>query len=587
MTETHTGAGATPDRLTWRCLIVAAMATSFVIGSPFLAVAGPATPADYAASDWASFHDGVARLGVNGAESIIGVDNAANLTLDWSFMTGDEVWSSPAVAGGIVYVGSDDKKVYALDALAGTVIWTKTTGDRVRSSASVTGGVVYIGSDDNKVYALDALTGSTIWTATLGDNVENSSPLVANGMVYVGDLDGYFYALDKNTGAVIWKDKLWAVRGSAAYASKTLYVGSDQSKLFALNADTGATVWSATPGGRLRGTPAVTGGVVYVGGDNYRVYAYNASNGTLKWQTDVLPGLGIVRSTPAVWNGNVYVDTGETSPMDSHFYVFDIDTGEQVCNHEMADYATSSVAIANGVAYVGSFSHQLYAFDATDCTKLWDSGFTLMGGGIPSSPAVSNGVVYVGSEDGGLYAFHLSAGPPVGTYVDIGDSFFDPTDAIGHDLGTAVQWTNIGLLKHTATDTTGMDLFDSGSLSTGGTYTYTVIAAGIYSYQDSLHSGVTGTVKAPMILTPTSGTTSTVFTIQWATAAPSSGFVYDVQIQRPGSTAWSDWKTGVTTTTATFVADSGKGTYSFKAHMRQSSTGNSTNYSPFKSIVVS
>ena len=59
------------------------------------------------------------------------------------------------MAGGTVYVGSDDHKVYALDAATGHLRWTYTTGGAV-SGPAVAGGTVYVGSGDHKVYALDA-----------------------------------------------------------------------------------------------------------------------------------------------------------------------------------------------------------------------------------------------------------------------------------------------------------------------------------------------------------------------------------------------------------------------------------------------
>ncbi|OEJ36542.1 PQQ-binding-like beta-propeller repeat protein [Streptomyces agglomeratus] len=60
---------------------------------------------------------------------------------------------------GTVYIGSNDMKVYALDAATGTPRWTHTTGGAVCSSPAVVDGIVYIGSYDKKVYALDAATG--------------------------------------------------------------------------------------------------------------------------------------------------------------------------------------------------------------------------------------------------------------------------------------------------------------------------------------------------------------------------------------------------------------------------------------------
>ena len=63
------------------------------------------------------------------------------------------MYSSPAVANGIVYVGSNDKNLYALDAKTGAKLWSYATGNSVESSPIVTNGMVYVGSDDGKVYA--------------------------------------------------------------------------------------------------------------------------------------------------------------------------------------------------------------------------------------------------------------------------------------------------------------------------------------------------------------------------------------------------------------------------------------------------
>lgn len=583
-----------PGRRVAARLLATITALALVAPSPARAAGGPSPvalidprPPETASGDWAMFHGSTDRVGVNPDETILDPTTVRDLTLKWSFSTGGQVWSSPAVALGVAYVGSDDGNLYAIDAGTGTELWRFQTGGAVRSSPAVVDGVVYVGSDDYRVYAIDAATGARIWRWRAAGKIELSSPLVANGLVFVGSLDGHLYALDQATGTEVWAAYLWAVRGSAAISGNTLFVGSDRSLLYALNATTGAVKWSAHTGGRIRSTPAVRHGVVYVGADDYRVYAFNTSDGSLKWRSNPFPNSGIVRTSPAVVNSKVYVATGETSPMGSHFYILSQADGSQICDHQMADYATSSVAVSNGVAYVGSFSHQLYAFDANTCDKLWDSGFTAMKGGIRSSPAVSGGSVYVGSLDGSVYSFDVAVGPPVGTFVSITDDLYSPQDAIGHDIGKAVQWTNLGAGSHSVTDSTGMDLFDSGPMPPGGAYTFPFVAAGIYSYQCTVVPAMTGTIKAPMVLSPDTGTVDTAFTIQWATDAPPEGFVYDVKIQRPRSTGWTLWQDGVSTTSTTFVPDSGTGTYSFKAHIRETSTGSTARYSAAQSITVS
>ena len=75
----------------------------------------------------------------------------------WSYLTGDYVDSAPAFADGVVYVGSDDNNLYALNATTGATVWTYGTGNSVESSPAVANGVVYVGSDDNSVYAFGSI----------------------------------------------------------------------------------------------------------------------------------------------------------------------------------------------------------------------------------------------------------------------------------------------------------------------------------------------------------------------------------------------------------------------------------------------
>ena len=77
--------------------------------------------------------------------------------------------SSPAVVNGVVYVGSDDNKMYALNAATGTKEWSYSTGGSVVSSPAVVNGVVYFGSEDDYVYALNAATGVKEWSYQTGD----------------------------------------------------------------------------------------------------------------------------------------------------------------------------------------------------------------------------------------------------------------------------------------------------------------------------------------------------------------------------------------------------------------------------------
>jgi outer membrane protein assembly factor BamB len=80
--------------------------------------------------------------------------NIRNGSKIWSFKTGGQVISSPAVAGNTAFIGSNDGNVYAVDAVSGKKIWAVSTGGEVGSSPALAGGMLYVGSYDGKVYAI-------------------------------------------------------------------------------------------------------------------------------------------------------------------------------------------------------------------------------------------------------------------------------------------------------------------------------------------------------------------------------------------------------------------------------------------------
>jgi hypothetical protein len=90
--------------------------------------------------DWPEFRHDTAHTGVDGFETAIGVANVSKLGLKWDFPTGGAVVSSPAVANGIVYVGSNDGSLYALSTATGKKLWSYPTGGPIMSAPAVSSG---------------------------------------------------------------------------------------------------------------------------------------------------------------------------------------------------------------------------------------------------------------------------------------------------------------------------------------------------------------------------------------------------------------------------------------------------------------
>ncbi|MFJ3799875.1 PQQ-binding-like beta-propeller repeat protein [Streptomyces sp. NPDC090088] len=310
----------------------------------------------------------------------------------WKFRTGDAVSSSPAVVGGVVYVGSADHNLYAVEAATGKKRWNFPTDKGVSSSPTVVGGVVYVGSWDGSLYAVDATTGRKRWNFRT-DNVVFSSPAVANGKVYVGSWDESLYAVDATTGARRWNFPTGGlVASSPTVVDGVVYFGSADQNLYAVEA-TGEERWAFPTDGAVSSSPTVVDGVIYVGSDDFHLYAVEAATGKKRW---AFPTSDVVSSSPTVVDGVVYVGSWDNS-----LYAVDAATGKKRWSFLTNNVVYSSPTVVGGVVYVGSRDSRLYAVDAATGKKRWSF---LTGSAVSSSPTVADGVVYIGNVDGNLYA---------------------------------------------------------------------------------------------------------------------------------------------------------------------------------------
>ncbi len=131
----------------------------------------------------------------------------------WTFKTNDHIYASVALGADVdgntdaIYVGSADGTMYALDT-RGKPLWQYDTGDPIRSSPALgaapsgeQGGILYFGSGNGKLYALDAADGTRRWSfdTTAADpelkdrNDLNASPALGRSGVYIGGEQGQLW----------------------------------------------------------------------------------------------------------------------------------------------------------------------------------------------------------------------------------------------------------------------------------------------------------------------------------------------------------------------------------------------------------
>jgi outer membrane protein assembly factor BamB len=312
-----------------------------------------------------------AAISTDGGTLYIGSDDGTAYALDaasgrqaGTFRTGGTV-SGVTVAGTTLLAGSADRKVHAFATGNLGVSWTSpAAGAAIAGAATSGGGIVYAGSEDGYLYALDFNTGQRKWRTPTGGTTMPSQP-TGTGVVWAGSQDGTMYVLDTGTGKVVGKLPVGGPVGSAPLTiTGQVYVGTSKGVLYKLYYDdfTNSTQvnWKFPADGAITGTPvpAPGGDTIFAATTRGTVYQVQPGPdlGTALWNCHVG---GPVRSGLAVYNGVAYAGSD-----DGYLYAIDISTGTVRWKYKTGGAIRGSVLAARGLVYFGSLDHRVYALRA-------------------------------------------------------------------------------------------------------------------------------------------------------------------------------------------------------------------------------
>ena len=209
----------------------------------------------------------------------------------WRFETEHSVWAQPTLVDGTLFVSSLDRHIYAIDAQTGEQKWTELLTGALSGKPIVSDGLVLLSNFDTQLHALDIETGEEQWVAESAEWVW-SAPTVADGQVYFGDASGAVYAVSLATGEQIWqKQAPGAIQTSPVVSNGLVYIASagpeetETGILQALSVEDGEIVWDATTTSTVFTTPVIVGDtlVVAVNSDSELLVGYGLESGTRRW----------------------------------------------------------------------------------------------------------------------------------------------------------------------------------------------------------------------------------------------------------------------------------------------------------------
>ena len=420
--------------------------------------------------------------GANGSRNMVSSESGIPSTWDlkteanikWIAEVGSQSYGNPVVAGGKVFVGTNNELLrdpdqggdrgvlMAFNEEDGTFLWqmthTKLQAGRVNdwpeqgvcSSPAVVDGVVYYVSNRAEILALDAegfrdgendgdvqdeehqgeADGDVLWTVDMYNdlgvfphNMAATSPLVVGDLLFVNTSNG----VDESH----------------------INIPSPRSPSFlAVNRHTGEIAWEDNSPGRniLHGqwsSPAYgeAGGkqqVVFAGGDGW-VYSFVPETGDLIWKFDANPkdsewkqGRGDrnnIIATPVFLDGIVYIAVGQDPEHGEgvgHFWAVDADgegeiTTNNVVWHHPFRRTISTAAIHDGIVYLPNFSGFFHALDRATGKLLWEYD---MLAAVWGSPYVVDGKVLLGDEDGDLTVLQTGSEMEVLSEIGFGNVIY-------------------------------------------------------------------------------------------------------------------------------------------------------------------
>ncbi len=277
----------------------------------------------------------------------------SNGELKWIFPTGGSIKASPVVGpDGTIYFGSDDWSLYALDP-EGQLKWVFGTAERIRKSPAVgPSGTVYVTSEDGNLYALDP-QGQLKWTYVPGSSISSSPVVGPDGSVYFVGGGVSLYALSRD-GQLKWLFAAGSKISSNPVVGPdgSIYFGSDDRTLYALGPE-GEQKWGFATGQKIKASPVIgPDGTLYFGSKDRCLYALNPE-GKPEW---IFPVENGIDDSPAVGlDGNVYMTSGR-----KRFYAINKDGTLDWTYLFKDDTMTSPITAPDGSVYIGIDDKRLY-----------------------------------------------------------------------------------------------------------------------------------------------------------------------------------------------------------------------------------
>ncbi len=310
----------------------------------------------------------------------------------WIFRCEDEIRGSASYDNGVIYVGSYDHNLYALDAASGEFKWKFPTNGGIVTRPAITNDLIFVGSEDGNLYAILPKTGKMAWTLPLESPIR-SSPKIVEGHVFFGCDDGFLYGVNILSMRRVMKvDAGMAIRSSPAVTNDLIYFGNEGGDFLCVDFR-GQPKWRFRAKRAITSSPLVSQGIVYFTSLDGSVYALDAKSGWVIWRYRMMKG-----SVSSPYRADHYLLFGSA---DGNIYCIDANNSREIWKYQTNHQVSGSPVVHKDMVFCGSADGNLYCLELKTGRLRWKFATE---GPITSTPLVFNDTVYFGSADHIFYA---------------------------------------------------------------------------------------------------------------------------------------------------------------------------------------
>lgn len=293
------------------------------------------------------------------ASGLVQAVHKSDGSVKWSNLLKTSLVSGPAVAEGVIAVGTNTSSLILLSQADGKELWRKSLSGELLSPPTISHHKVIAKTIDGKVYAFEVADGKPVWMVEHGSPSlvlkASSSPVVVGDLVLIGFSDGKLEGLDLQTGRVVWQrsiayatgasdvERLVDIDADPIVKNRIAYLASYQGYIGGLSLDNGEFIWRK-PASVYKNI-ILHENALFVTDSNDVLWSLNSATGHVNWKQPSLKARALTEPTLIGSNLVVGDKTG-------YLHFIDTQTGELIARSQLSNGISVAPLVAGRNLYV-------------------------------------------------------------------------------------------------------------------------------------------------------------------------------------------------------------------------------------------